>query len=74
MLTEAVLAPVAVGENLTVMVQFAPAASVGPQVLVWEKSPALVPVIPMLAIDSVDPPELVKVVGKLVDVLIRRLP
>ena len=35
----AVLAPGAVGVNVTLMVQLAPAATVEPQVFVWAKSP-----------------------------------
>ena len=46
-LTAAVRAPFAVGLNLTLMVQLAPAFSELPQVLVCKKSPELVPVIPI---------------------------
>jgi hypothetical protein len=38
------LVPATVGLNVTLMVQEAPAATLEPQVLVWEKSPlALIP-------------------------------
>jgi hypothetical protein len=40
--------PVVVGLNVTAMVQLAPPATLDPQVLVCEKSPAFVPVTPML--------------------------
>ena len=43
-LIEAVLVPVAVGVNTTVMVQVAPAATLVPQLFVWLKSPGLPPV------------------------------
>jgi hypothetical protein len=39
MVTTPVLVPVAVGLKVTLMVQEAPAATLEPQVLVWEKSP-----------------------------------
>jgi hypothetical protein len=45
MTTAAVRFPVAVDVNVTVILQFAPAAMLVPQVFVWEKSVALVPVI-----------------------------
>jgi hypothetical protein len=45
--TDAVRAPVAVGLNVTLIVQFAPAATLAPQVLVCEKSPLFVPTIVM---------------------------
>jgi hypothetical protein len=35
--------PVAVGVNVTLIVQFDPAATIDPQLLVCEKSPAFVP-------------------------------
>ena len=38
--------------------QLAPAATLEPQVLVWAKSPLLVPVIEMLEMVSAAPPEL----------------
>jgi hypothetical protein len=62
----AALAPVAVGVKLTLMLQFAPAASVdgvSGQVVVRAKSPALVPVSPMLLIVSGALPLLVTVTG-----------
>ena len=40
--------PVAVGVNVTLIVQLAPAATLEPQLLVCAKSPGLVPVIEML--------------------------
>jgi hypothetical protein len=54
--SEAVLEPVAVGLNVRLMVQFAPAATLVPQVLVCAKSPGLAPVIAMLLMVSVEPP------------------
>src|SRR5437588_623000 len=51
MLTLALRVPVAVGVKVTLMVQEAPAATVlglMGQVLVWAKSPALVPVKPIV--------------------------
>jgi hypothetical protein len=45
MVTAAVRFPVAVGVNVTVIVQLAPAAILLPQVLVSAKSPAFVPVM-----------------------------
>ena len=50
--TEAVLEPLAVGLNVTLMVQFAPMATLVPQVLVCAKLPELVPVIEMPVIVS----------------------
>src|SRR5229473_2781047 len=50
--------PVAVGLNLTLMEQFALAATLPPHVLVCEKSPALVPVTAMLEIVNVAVPVL----------------
>ena len=46
--TEALRAPLAVGLNVTLIEQLAPAARVAPQVVVSEKSPLLVPVMAML--------------------------
>jgi hypothetical protein len=43
--TEAVRLPVAVGLKVTLIVQFAPAATLAPQVFVCEKSPLFVPVM-----------------------------
>jgi len=42
MVTTPVLVPVAVGLKVTLMVQLALAATLEPQVLVWEKSPLTV--------------------------------
>jgi hypothetical protein len=39
--------PVAVGLNVTLIVQFAPAARLAPQLFVWEKSPLFVPLMAM---------------------------
>jgi hypothetical protein len=51
MVTAPVLVPVAVGLKVTLRVQLAPAATLEPQVLVWEKSPlALMLVIVRLAL------------------------
>jgi hypothetical protein len=47
MVMEAVLVPVAVGLNVTLIVQFAPAARLAPQVFVCEKSPLFVPLMAM---------------------------
>jgi hypothetical protein len=50
MVTTPVLVPAAVGLKVTLRVQLALAATLEPQVLVWEKSPlALMLVIPRLA-------------------------
>jgi len=54
----AVRVPAAWGVNLTLMVQVNPAPRVAPQVVVREKSPALVPVIVMLLRVSVAVPVL----------------
>src|SRR5207244_8439377 len=48
MLSAALRVPLAVGLKLTLIVQLAPAANELPQLVVREKSPALVPVIAML--------------------------
>src|SRR5437588_2072350 len=64
MLTLALREPVAVGVKVTLMVQEAPAARVLEplgQVLVWAKSPLLVPVKPMLLIVRAALPLLVNV-------------
>jgi hypothetical protein len=50
--TAALRAPVAVGLNVTLMVQLAAAATLVPQVLVWLKSPLFVPVMAMLVMLS----------------------
>jgi len=62
--TLALLVPVAVGLNVTLMAQLALAARVEGlkgQLLVWAKSPLLVPVMLMLAIISAELPLLVRV-------------
>jgi len=56
MVRVAVRDPAAIGEKIKVIVQLPPAAIPVPQVLVWEKSPALTPVIVMLEIVSGPPP------------------
>ena len=61
MVTEAVRAAVAVGVNLTLMAQLAPAATVVPHVLDWLKSPLLVPVTAMEVMESGVLPALVSV-------------
>lgn len=45
--TDAERAPVAVGLKVTLIVQFAPAATLAPHVFVCEKSPLFVPVMVM---------------------------
>jgi hypothetical protein len=57
----AVRVPEAVGVNTAVMVQFAAAISVEPQLFVWEKSPGFAPVIVMAEMDNVALPVLNKV-------------
>jgi hypothetical protein len=54
-------APVAVGVNVTLIVQLAPAATLAPQLFVWAKSPLLLPVKVMLVILNAVPWELVSV-------------
>ena len=49
-------APLAVGVNVTLMVQFAFCATVEPQLLVWAKSPLFEPVMAMLMIDNGEVP------------------
>jgi hypothetical protein len=61
MLIEAVRLPLAVGVNLTLIVQFPPAATELPQLLLWAKSPAFVPVIARLVMLNVALPLLVRV-------------
>ena len=56
-----VRAPLAEGVNVTDIVQVAPPASDAPQVLVWAKSPALVPLRPMLLMVRDPAPLLVNV-------------
>ena len=52
----AVRAAATVGVKVTLMVQFAPAATLVPQVLVCAKSPGLAPVTVILLMVSVEPP------------------
>jgi hypothetical protein len=61
MLTEAVRLPLAEGVNVTLIVQFPPAATELPQLLVCEKSPAFVPVIATLVMLNTVLPPLVRV-------------
>ncbi len=61
MLTDALRWPVAVGVKVTLMVQFAPALTLEPQVLVSAKSPGFVPAMLMLVIVSVPLPVFVSV-------------
>src|SRR5664279_1611354 len=61
MVTDALRLPAALGVNITEMLQFPPAATLAPQVLVCAKSPALVPVTTMLAIDRAAVPVLLSV-------------
>jgi hypothetical protein len=58
---DATNAPVVVGPKWPWMVQFAPAARVGPQLFVNTNDDAFVPVTPMLVIESVESPVLVRV-------------
>ena len=53
----------AVGVKVTLMVQWAPAARLEPQLLVSAKSPLLLPVIPMLLILVATPDPFVKVIA-----------
>ena len=55
------LAPVAVGVKVTLMVQLDPAATELPQLLVWAKSPLFPPAKAMLLIDKAALPEFVSV-------------
>jgi len=61
MLTEAVRLPLAEGLNVTLIVQLLPAATELPQVLVWAKSLALVPVSARLVMLKAALPVLPKV-------------
>ena len=61
MVTAAPRAPVAVGVNVTVTVQFVPAARLLGQLLLWPKSPAFAPVITMLDMLSDAEPVLLSV-------------
>ena len=65
MVNEPVLLPVAVGVNVTLMAQLAPAATDGPQVLSSAKSPVMV--IPAMAKAAVPVLDSVTVWGALVD-------
>ena len=55
--------PVAEGLNVTLMVQFAPAATEAPQLLDWEKSLVLAPEMATLETFNAAFPELVKVMA-----------
>ena len=57
----AVRVPVALGVKVTLIVQFAPAARLVPQVFVSAKSPLLDPVMAMLEMVSVAEPMLLRV-------------
>jgi hypothetical protein len=59
--TVAALEPIACGVKLTVMEQFAPTATVEPQLFVCAKSPGLAPVIATLLMFKVAVPLLVRV-------------
>ena len=61
MVTDAVRLPLAAGVKVRLMVQLAPAATELPQVLVWAKSLALVPVTATLVTLKVALPVLVRV-------------
>lgn len=62
---------IAVGVNVTLMVQLPPAARELPQVLVCPKSPALVPVNPMLLMERARLPVLLSVTVWAVLVVLR---
>ena len=62
MVREAERLRLAEGVKVTLMVQEAPAATELPQLLVWAKSPALVPESAMLVIVKVTLPELARVI------------
>jgi len=62
-LSVALLVPLAVGENVTLMVQLAPRATELPQLLVWAKSPLFDPVNVMLVMLKEAEPLLVNVTG-----------
>lgn len=63
MLTDALRAPTAVGVNVTLIEQLAPAKTLLPQVFVWEKSPEFVPARPTLVMLREAFPVLVSVTG-----------
>ena len=54
--------PIAVGENVTLIVQVPPPPTVAPQLFVWPKSPLFVPVIAMLMMLSDTPEVFVRIV------------
>jgi hypothetical protein len=60
-MTVAMRVPAAAGLKVTLIAQFAPAATLEPQVLVWVKSLALVPDSAMLVMLKVALPEFLKV-------------
>jgi hypothetical protein len=60
MLSEADRLPLAVGVKVTLIVQTRPNATELPQVLVWAKSPAFVPVMATLVICRVPPPRSIR--------------
>jgi glyceraldehyde-3-phosphate dehydrogenase/erythrose-4-phosphate dehydrogenase len=61
MVMVAVRVPVAEGSNVTLMVQLPDAATLEPQVLVWAKSLALVPLSAMLETERATAAELLRV-------------
>lgn len=61
MFTEADRAPVAVGRNVTEIVQLAPGPTLEPHVFVCEKSLTFVPVMETLVMLRVEAPTFVKV-------------
>ena len=63
MLMDPPRAPLAVGLNVTLIVQLAPAATLEPQLLVWVKSPALEPVTEIPVTLNAPLPVLVRVMG-----------
>lgn len=60
--TDAVIAPVAVGLNVTGILQLVPAATLAPQLFVCEKSLLFVPVTSILEMASAAPPLLLSVI------------
>ena len=71
---EALKLPAETGVNVTVIVQLPPPASDAPQLLVWLKLPALVPVTAMLAIVSAADPGFDSVIGSAVAVVPTSVP
>jgi hypothetical protein len=63
MLSEAARVPLAVGVKVTLIVHLLLAANALPQVLVWAKSPALVPVIARLVMLKAAVPVLLRVMA-----------